>query len=159
MRERLGLRRLSTSAPIVAGPIAAFPAEVPAEAGDYLEQLIRIIMDATGYERNEIEPQMDIRTDLAIRSSRLPIIMDAAERRFDIKVKLEDFIGLRTIQELADRIALVKARDGGHPPDRGVVAEALPPEPGPESSLQPAMEEAYLLKLKSSSDLFSRKYL
>ena len=62
-------------------------------------------MDTTGYERHEIEPQMDIRTDLAIRSSRLPIIMDMAERRFGIKVNLGDFMGLRTVQEIADRIA------------------------------------------------------
>jgi len=33
-------------------------------------------MNATGYERDEIEPDMDLRTDLAIRSSRLPVIMD-----------------------------------------------------------------------------------
>ncbi len=136
-----GAHGTSTIPLAAVGPISAFPAEAPVADGDYVEHLIRIIMDTTGYERNEIEPQMDIRTDLAIRSSRLPIIMDAAERRFGIKVKLEDFIGLRTVQELADRIALVKARDEGHHPDRGVVAEALP-EPGPESSLQPAMEGA-----------------
>ena len=86
-------------------------------------------MAATGYERHEIEPQMDIRTDLAIRSSRLPIIMDAAERRFDIKIKVEDFIGLRTVQELADRIAQVKDRNEAQGPDQVQGAEVLP-KPG-----------------------------
>ena len=35
------------------------------------EDVIRLIMEATGYERHEIEPDMDIRQDLSIRSSRL----------------------------------------------------------------------------------------
>ena len=68
-------------------------------------------MDATGYERDEIEPHMDIRQDLAIRSSRLPVIMDAAERHFGITIKLEDFINVRTVQEIADRIMAVRERD------------------------------------------------
>ncbi|MBW1840675.1 MAG: SDR family NAD(P)-dependent oxidoreductase, partial [Deltaproteobacteria bacterium] len=71
---------------------------------DYLEQVIRIIMDATGYERDEIEPDMDLRQDLAIRSSRLPVIMDEVERQFNITVNVEDFIGLRTVGEIADCI-------------------------------------------------------
>ncbi len=73
-------------------------------------------MDATGYERDEIEPHMDIRQDLAIRSSRLPVIMDAAERQFGITIKLEDFINVRTVQEIADRIASVLQRDGARGP-------------------------------------------
>jgi malonyl CoA-acyl carrier protein transacylase len=95
---------------------------------DYVERVIRIIMDATGYERDEIEPHMDIRQDLAIRSSRLPVIMDAAERHFDITIKLEDFINVRTVQEIADRIAEVRERDD----TPGKIAEDagdLPPAP------------------------------
>ena len=79
--------------------------------GTTLNEVIRIIMDATGYERDEIEPHMDIRQDLAIRSSRLPVIMDAAERHFGITITLEDFINARTVQEIADRIASVRERD------------------------------------------------
>ena len=78
-------------------------------------------MDATGYERDEIEPHMDIRQDLAIRSSRLPVIMDAAERHFGITIKLEDFINVRTVQEIADRIAEVRERKDARknrPPER-----------------------------------------
>ena len=76
-------------------------------------------MDATGYERDEIEPHMDIRQDLAIRSSRLPVIMDAAERHFGIIIKLEDFIHARTVQDIADRIALVRERNN----TQGKIAE------------------------------------
>ena len=68
-----------------------------------MERLIRIIMDATGFEREEIQPDMDLRKDLSIRSSRLPIIMDAAERQFGITIELEDFIGARTVKDIAQR--------------------------------------------------------
>ncbi len=50
-----------------------------ADISDTTEIVIRIIMEATGYERDEIEPEMDLREDLSIRSSRLPVIMDAVE--------------------------------------------------------------------------------
>ena len=42
------------------------------EVRDLMERLIRIIMDATGFEREEIQPDMDLKKDLSIRSSRLP---------------------------------------------------------------------------------------
>ena len=70
-------------------------------------------MDATGYEREEIQPDMDLRKDLAIRSSRLPIIMDAAESQFGITIELEDFIGARTVRDIAERISTIVAREGG----------------------------------------------
>ncbi len=70
-----------------------------------VEQVIEIIMEATGYERSELEPDMDIRQDLSIRSSRLPIIMDAAEQIFNIEIKLEEFMDVRTIRDFAKRIS------------------------------------------------------
>ena len=70
-------------------------------------------MDATGFERDEIQPDMDLRKDLSIRSSRLPIIMDAAERQFGITIELEDFIGARTVKDIAQRISEIIARQGG----------------------------------------------
>ena len=79
--------------PILAVLEPASPA--PDEAPGYritLETLIHIIMDATGFNRDEIEPDMDLRRDLSIRSSRLPIIMDGAERQFGITIELEDFL-------------------------------------------------------------------
>jgi len=85
-------------------------AKGPKEAVDYVEQMIQIIMSATGYERDEIEPDMDIRQDLAIRSSRLPVIMDEVERRFGITVNVEDFVGLRTVREIANCIEKLAGR-------------------------------------------------
>ncbi|MFI5354550.1 MAG: SDR family NAD(P)-dependent oxidoreductase [Desulfobaccales bacterium] len=99
-------------------PAPSPPRAIPEEGADYLEEVIGLIMEATGYERDEIEPDMDLRSDLAIRSSRLPVIMDAAESRFGIEIRLEDFLDVRTVQELASRISEVVARGEGR--------EALP---------------------------------
>jgi len=107
-------------ASVAAAPIAAAPAvptaalpQAPSEGEDVTEAVIRIIMEATGYERDEIEPDMDLREDLSIRSSRLPVIMDAVENHFSIKIELEQFMDVRTIREVADTISAVLARKQG----------------------------------------------
>jgi malonyl CoA-acyl carrier protein transacylase len=86
------------------------------ESLDHMEPLIRIIMDATGFNRDEIQPGMDLRRDLSIRSSRLPIIMDAAERWFGITIELEDFIHVRTVKDIAQKITEILARQEGAGP-------------------------------------------
>ena len=107
------------------------PSSAPAASSahqDHIEALIQIIMEATGFNRDEIQPDMDLRKDLSIRSSRLPVIMDGAERRFGITIELEDFIGLRTVRDIARKIsAIVAGKEGtGLPP----AAEAI--DSGPE---------------------------
>jgi len=113
------------------------PTPTEGEGGvDYVEEVIRIIMNATGYERDEIEPDMDIRQDLAIRSSRLPVIMDEVERRFGITVNVEDFVGLRTVRQIGERIEKLAGRSGS-------VAKAVSEEmPLDDSSPVPSMETA-----------------
>ncbi|MGW8185688.1 MAG: acyl carrier protein, partial [Desulfobacterales bacterium] len=110
------------------------------------EQVIEIIMDATGYERDEIEPDMDIRQDLAIRSSRLPVIMDDVERRFSITVNVEDFVGLRTVREIAACIEGLAGRSANgdaavqrnDQPTSAVPAAAMPGEAAAEDADQKA---------------------
>ena len=102
---------------------------------DRMERLIRIIMDATGFERDEVQPDMDLRRDLSIRSSRLPIIMDAAERQFGITIEMEDFLDVRTVNDIAQRISTIIARQGtaGPQPEPGTV--------GPVTARQGACSE------------------
>ena len=100
------------STPSIPEPSSPDPVETP-ESQDLMERIIRIIMDATGYKRDEIKPEMELRKDLAIRSSRLPVIMDAAERQFGITIELEDFIEVRTVKDIAQRISKILARQGG----------------------------------------------
>ena len=94
--------------------------ETPA-GQDLMERLIHIIMDATGFNREEIQPDMELRRDLSIRSSRLPIIMDAAERQFEITIELEDFIGVRTVKDIAERISRVIARQDSTSPQQTTI--------------------------------------
>jgi malonyl CoA-acyl carrier protein transacylase len=106
---------------------------------DLMEQLIGIIMEATGFNRDEIQPEMDLRKDLSIRSSRLPIIMDAAERQFAITIELEDFIDVRTVQDIAQRIATIIAAQGGASPQPAAAQDNS--GPAPDEILQPLEDE------------------
>ena len=124
-------------------PLPSRKAEVKVRevAVDYVEEMIQIIMNATGYERDEIEPDMDIRQDLAIRSSRLPVIMDEVERRFSITVNVEDFVGLRTVREIAERIEQLAGGSGKEAPAEEEIPEASPQAPK-ELAGGPARNEA-----------------
>ncbi len=151
-------REAAGSPPFIAGDSAGFPEpgdspvsmETPAPADtpeslEHMESLIRIIMDATGFERDEIQPDMDLKRDLSIRSSRLPIIMDAAERHFGITIELQDFIHVRTVRDIAQKISEIVARGEGAGPrpvgavvDSGAVGDEV---------LKPSEDEASLKRL------------
>jgi malonyl CoA-acyl carrier protein transacylase len=115
------------------------------ERQDHIEALIQIIMDATGFNRDEIQPDMDLRRDLSIRSSRLPIIMDAAERHFGITIELEDFINVRTVRDIAQRISTIVARQGGTSVQPA--AKAAEPRLVQDETLKPFQDEASLKRL------------
>ncbi|MCU0242199.1 MAG: SDR family NAD(P)-dependent oxidoreductase [Vicinamibacteria bacterium] len=106
-----------------------------------IEPIIQIVMEATGYERAEIEPDMDLRSDLSIRSSRLPVIVFAVEKRFGITIRLEDFLDVRTVRDLADRVASVIARDGSRP-DAEAIATPFSAPPSAASQGQGAEARA-----------------
>ncbi len=87
----------------------------PVEAGFFeenmLESIIKIIMDATGYERDEIHEDMDLRDDLGIRSSRLPVILDALEKRSGVNIELSQFVHARTVREIAGELKKIGQRE------------------------------------------------
>ena len=118
------------------GQAVTCPRSEAPEHQDLMERLIRIIMDATGFNRDEIQPDMDLRRDLSIRSSRLPIIMDAAERQFGITIELEDFIDVRTVKDIAQRISKIIARQEG----AGLQPATKAVDPGPvrDETLKPS---------------------
>jgi malonyl CoA-acyl carrier protein transacylase len=132
------------STPSIPGQASAALVEAH-EGQDLMERLIRIIMDATGFNRDEIQPDMDLRRDLSIRSSRLPIIMDAAERQFGITIELEDFIGVRTVKDIAQRISKVIARQGGTSLQPATMA--VDPDPVRDEILKSSEDEASLKRL------------
>ncbi|MGD0827670.1 MAG: SDR family oxidoreductase [Desulfobaccales bacterium] len=131
--------------PAILEPASPALEEAPGHQ-DHLEVLIHIIMDATGFNRDEIEPDMDLRRDLSIRSSRLPIIMDAAERQLGITIELKDFIHVRTVKDIAQRISeiITKQEGAGLRP----VAQAVDPGQGRGAEiLKPSPDEVSLKRL------------
>ena len=137
-------RQTPDSAPAILQQASPAPGEA-SEHQDLMERLIRIIMDATGFNRDEIQPDMDLRRDLSIRSSRLPIIMDAAERQFGITIELEDFINVRTVKDIAQRISKIIARQGG--PGLQPATMAVDPDPVRDDALKPSEDGASLKRL------------
>ena len=132
------------STPAIQQQASPAPGEV-FEHQDLMERLIRIIMDATGFNRDEIQPDMDLRKDLSIRSSRLPIIMDAAECQFGITIELEDFINVRTVKDIAQRISKIVARQGGLSLQPATMA--VDPDPVRDDTLTPSGNGASLKRL------------
>jgi malonyl CoA-acyl carrier protein transacylase len=132
------------STPAILEQASPAPGEAP-EGQDLMERLIRIIMEATGFNRDEIQPDMDLRKDLSIRSSRLPIIMDAAERQFGITIELEDFIGVRTVKDIAQRISKIIASQGG--PSLQPATMAVDSDPVRDDTLKPSEDGASLKRL------------
>ncbi len=116
------------ASPAIEAPVTPVePSErIAMDSSDVTESIIRIIMDATGYERDEIEPDMDLREDLAIRSSRLPVIMDALEEHFRIKIEIEEFMDVRTIADISEKIAemVPEATDGTTRPATSAESQA-----------------------------------
>ena len=126
-------------------PVSVEPSGSADGGEDLMERLIQIIMDATGYNRDEIQPDMDLRQDLSIRSSRLPIIMDAAERQFGITIELEDFIDVHTVKDIALGISKIAARQETNGLQE--TAEDLNPDALPDKRLKSSTDEGILNRL------------
>ena len=91
------------------------PQEAPSADGDcahpspepvpaHVEELMPILMEATGLARRELHPDMDLRHDLSLRSSSFPLIMHEVEQRFGLTLRFDDLLGVATIRELSWRI-------------------------------------------------------
>jgi acyl transferase domain-containing protein/NAD(P)H-dependent flavin oxidoreductase YrpB (nitropropane dioxygenase family)/NADP-dependent 3-hydroxy acid dehydrogenase YdfG/acyl carrier protein len=85
------------------------------QSGDFMESVIQIIMEATGYDREEIEPEMNLREDLSIRSSRLPVILDAIEQQYGQIVDFQSFAEVQTIKDLAERLSEILSEKNNRP--------------------------------------------
>lgn len=84
----------------------ATAASVSASAA--LPVVMDVLARASGRPVEDLRPEMDLRYDLALRSSRFPLIIQEVEKALDITVNFEDLLKVSTIGDLA-RIL------GGHP--------------------------------------------
>ena len=97
----------ATHAPV--HPYAVPPADstfLPPATGApaHVEDLMPILMEATGCMRQELHQDMDLRHDLSLRSSRFPLIMHEVEKRFGLTLRFDDLLGVVTVRDLANRI-------------------------------------------------------
>lgn len=138
---------VASVAPSDAVTAAQTQADSEPQEEDITEAVIMLIMDATGYEREEIEPEMDLREDLSIRSSRLPVIMDAMESHFGIKIELEEFMDVRTIKDISEAISKLTARQKQDSPAKAA-GQPTPSEEIPPKHDEVAEESEEELSLK-----------
>jgi len=124
----------NSRAAVRGGTLARSAGPVAEDANEMTETVIQVIMEATGYDREEIAPDMDLREDLSIRSSRLPVIMDSIETRFGIKIHLEDFMEVRTIENVAEKLREIVSRESTPPQRRS-------PAPEADTLIQTALEQ------------------
>lgn len=115
---------------------------------EVLEGVIGVILQTTGYDREEVDADMDLRDDLAIRSSRLPVIADALETRFRIKLDLQDFAGVRTVRDVAACIrTIMEKRAAGEGAGLPEAADSPDGAAGQEREERPEQENSPLRRI------------
>ncbi len=75
---------------------------------EYMEAIIPILTTVTGFERHQLGAHMDLRLDLAMRSSRFPVIINEIEKTFNVQVNFEDLINVATVGDLAQAVAKIR---------------------------------------------------
>lgn len=82
---------------------AATPAEGRATApyAKSLEVVLGVLAKACGRPVADLRPEMDLRYDLALRSSRFPLIVQEVEKALGLSVNFEDMLRVSTISDLA----------------------------------------------------------
>lgn len=86
-------------APAAAAPAVCDPENSTRE--DRLRVVLRILAQACDRPVEELRPEMDLRYDLALRSSRFPLIIQEVERALGLSVNFEDLLQVATIGDLA----------------------------------------------------------
>ena len=76
-------------------------AEAAASYADSLAAVLQILAQACGRPVEDLRPEMDLRYDLALRSSRFPLIVQDVEKALGISVNFEDLLQVATVGDLA----------------------------------------------------------
>ena len=79
----------------------ASDAEAAASYADSLAAVLQILAQACGRPVEDLRPEMDLRYDLALRSSRFPLIVQDVEKTLGISVNFEDLLQVATVGDLA----------------------------------------------------------
>ena len=84
-----------------ANPVPESDATATASYADSLAAVLQILAHACGRPVEDLRPEMDLRYDLALRSSRFPLIVQDVEKALGISVNFEDLLQVSTVGDLA----------------------------------------------------------
>ncbi|WP_300907171.1 acyltransferase domain-containing protein [uncultured Desulfovibrio sp.] len=79
---------------------ASFPGSASGTSGQ-MGIVLEVLAKASGRPLRELRPEMDLRYDLALRSSRFPLIIQEVEQRLGLSVNFEELLQVATIGDLA----------------------------------------------------------
>ena len=117
---------LADAAPPVAKPQNLFGADADKAAG-----VLELLAEACGRPAAEIRPEHDLRYDLALRSSRFPLLLQEAERRLGVRVEFEALLKVATVGDLVavllGRAGAARGAEQGPPPRRNRRLGPFPP--------------------------------
>lgn len=117
--RRLGAaRRAADPAPEGAAPEGAAP-DAPAEPffgqdAEKAARILELVAEACGRPRAALRLEHDLRYDLALRSSRFPLLLQEAERRLGVRVEFEALLQVATVGDL---VRVLLGRAGGKAAD------------------------------------------
>lgn len=93
---------------VVSTPVsdaAATPAQEKTTTSVSSAAALRVVLDvlarACGRPVEDLRPELDLRYDLALRSSRFPLIIQEVEKALDITVNFEELLQVSTVGDLA----------------------------------------------------------
>ncbi|MDE5880032.1 MAG: acyltransferase domain-containing protein, partial [Desulfovibrio sp.] len=76
------------------------PERLFGEDADRAGQVLSLLAEACGREARDLRPEHDLRYDLALRSSRFPLLLQEAERRLGVRVEFEALLQVTTVGDL-----------------------------------------------------------
>ena len=97
--EHIAPQALADTASVEDVEVSAAAPETVSSA-ENMAVVLQILSQASGKPVEDMRPEMDLRYDLALRSSRFPLIVQEVEKALDIAVNFEDLLQVSTIGDL-----------------------------------------------------------
>lgn len=140
------IKPIPKPAPVLEAP--AHACKSPLTRTSEWKLIVQLLSEETGRPEREIEPNLDLRYDLAVRSSRFPYLVQEAERRLNRQFPLEKLLQISTVGDLAGFVTGERNHDA-ESPETNVQA---PPTERPTPFKMPPLA-AYQLTAETPSSL------
>ena len=116
---KAGVDAATPAEPLAAAkPLAAAPESLFGADAESARKVLQLLAEASGRPLAELRPEQDLRYDLALRSSRFPLLLQEAERRLGVRVEFEALLKVTTVGDLVG-VLLGRGEAGAHAPEQG----------------------------------------